>query len=370
MDIKRIITGSSQVFVGILFIVSGLIKLNDPIGFSFKLQDYFAPEVLNLDFLSPYALILAVIVVMVEVVLGVMLLIGYAKKLTLWSLMIMIVFFTFLTFYSAFFNKVTDCGCFGDALKLTPWESFTKDVVLLGLIAWLIWQQSYLYIVGTQLIRSSLVLISTIGSLGFGYQVLMHLPAIDFRPYKIGTNINEAMNVPSNAPPPIIEYRWQFIGNEGPFELLNTTGRTPDVQGSELIGVETKFIRKPYEPPIHDFTIEKDGINYIEEFLQIPKLLVVVAYNLAVSERDGLASLNKTVNLARKFGYRVIGLSASGPQEINGYKSQFDLDFDFYFCDMTTLKTIVRSNPGLIEIKSGIITQKVHWVDIDELKLN
>ena len=126
MGLKRIITGFSQVFVGVLFIISGLIKLNDPVGFSFKLQDYFAPDVLNMDFLSPYALMLAVVVVLVEVILGVMLLVGYAKKLTLWSLMGMIVFFTFLTFYSAYFNKVTDCGCFGDALKLTPWESFTK----------------------------------------------------------------------------------------------------------------------------------------------------------------------------------------------------------------------------------------------------
>jgi uncharacterized membrane protein YphA (DoxX/SURF4 family) len=130
----KVLVGVSRIFVGVLFIISGLIKLNDPVGFSFKLGDYFAPEVLNLSFLEPYALVIALLVVILEVLLGVMLIMGYAKKFTLWSLLLMIVFFTFLTFYSAYFNKVTDCGCFGDALKLTPWESFSKDVLLLVLI--------------------------------------------------------------------------------------------------------------------------------------------------------------------------------------------------------------------------------------------
>ena len=143
----KYLVGFSRVFVGILFIISGLIKLNDPMGFSFKLQDYFAPSVLNLEFLVPYALILALLVVIFEVMLGIMLLLGYAKKFTIWSLLAMIVFFTFLTFYSAYFNKVTDCGCFGDAIKLTPWESFTKDVILLVLILILFFGKQYIKLI-------------------------------------------------------------------------------------------------------------------------------------------------------------------------------------------------------------------------------
>ena len=124
----------SRIFVGGLFIFSGLIKLNDPIGFSFKLEEYFGATVLDLPFFIPYALIIAVFVVVFEVLLGVFLLIGYKPKFTVWSLLGMIIFFTFLTFYSAYYNKVTDCGCFGDAIKLTPWESFTKDIILLVFI--------------------------------------------------------------------------------------------------------------------------------------------------------------------------------------------------------------------------------------------
>ena len=122
-----------RILVGVTFIISGMIKLNDPMGFSFKLEDYFAPGVLNLPFLVPYALAFAIFVCIFEVVLGVTLLVGYKKKLTLWLLLAMLVFFGFLTFYSAYFNKVTDCGCFGDAIKFTPWQSFTKDLVLLAL---------------------------------------------------------------------------------------------------------------------------------------------------------------------------------------------------------------------------------------------
>ena len=177
----KVLVGVSRIFVGVLFIISGLIKLNDPVGFSFKLGDYFAPEVLNLPFLEPYALVIAVLVVILEVLLGVMLIVGYAKKFTLWSLLLMIVFFTFLTFYSAYFNKVTDCGCFGDALKLTPWESFSKDVVLLILILFLYNGSRYIQPFFSKGVRSISVFISLILCLWLGLHVLEHLPVIDFR---------------------------------------------------------------------------------------------------------------------------------------------------------------------------------------------
>ena len=133
----KIIVHLFRYFVGALFIFSGLIKLNDPIGFSFKLEEYFGPTVFDLDFLIPIVLPMAIFIVIFEVVLGIFLILGYKRDFTLWSLLLMIIFFTFLTWYSAYFNKVTDCGCFGDAIKLTPWESFSKDVILLIMIAFL-----------------------------------------------------------------------------------------------------------------------------------------------------------------------------------------------------------------------------------------
>jgi len=209
----KYIVSISRVLVGVLFIISGLIKLNDPLGFSYKLQEYFSVDVLNLPFLEPYALMISVVVVVFEVILGVFLLIGYKRKFTLWSLLAMIVFFTFLTFYSAYFDKVKDCGCFGDALKLTPWESFTKDVILLFLILILFFGKKHIKPLFSKLPNTILALISFIFSLWFGYHVLMHLPSKDFRAYKIGNNIQQEMSIPEGAPKPVIEYTWTFNEN-------------------------------------------------------------------------------------------------------------------------------------------------------------
>jgi len=172
----KILVAFCRIFVGILFIFSGMIKLNDPLGFSYKLQEYFSAEVLDLPFLMPYALGISVIVVVLEVVLGVFLLIGYKSKFTVYSLLAMIVFFTFLTFYAAYFDKVKDCGCFGDFLKLTPWQSFTKDLILLVLILVLVVGLKYIKPLFNPLATTVLALFGFLFSLGFGYYVLEHLP--------------------------------------------------------------------------------------------------------------------------------------------------------------------------------------------------
>ena len=350
-----------------LFIISGLIKLNDPVGFSFKLQDYFAPEVLNLEFLTPYALVIAIFVVIYEVLLGVMIILGYAKKFTLWSLLLMIVFFTFLTFYSAVTGKVTDCGCFGDALKLTPWESFYKDVVLLVLILILYFGRKYIQPFFSRNIRSLAVFASLVICLAITYQVLMHLPIIDFRPYKIGANITEGMTIPEGAPEPIFEYNWKFSVN-GEEKIITTTGDYPDQEG-EFIDVETEEIQAGYEPPIHDFSMERGGEDYTEKFLNTEHLVVVIAYSLSNSEMEGFIPIKQLTDKALENGYEVIGLSASSEEVTDALAEEYKLNFKFYFCDMTTLKTIVRSNPGILELENGTIKQKLHWNDTEEFVL-
>lgn len=363
----KILVGIARTIVGILFIFSGLIKLNDPIGFSFKLQDYFAPDVLDLGFLVPYALLLAIILVIFEVLLGIFLLLGYARRFTLWALLLMIVFFTFLTFYSAYFNKVTDCGCFGDAIPLTPWESFGKDVVLLVLILILFFGRKYITPFFTRNIRSILVFASLVGCLAIAYYVLQHLPIIDFRPYKIGANIKEGMSVPEDAPQPIFEYRWKFNVN-GEEKIIVNHGEYPSVDG-EFVDVDTKMIQEGYTPPIHDFTMERDGEDYTSEFLDEENLIVVVAYSLLNTEKDGYIPIKEVTDKALKNGYTVIGLSASSQEETDQLTENYKLNFKFYFCDETTLKTIVRSNPGILELDRGTIKQKLHWNDAMKLQL-
>ncbi len=363
----KLLVNISRGLVGVLFIFSGFIKLNDPLGFSYKLQEYFSTDVLNIPFLEPYALLISVFVVVFEVVLGVFLLIGYKPKFTVWSLLLMIIFFTFLTFYAAYFEKVKDCGCFGDFLKLKPWESFWKDVVLLVLIVILFIGVKYINPIFSKLPTTVLALLSFIISLWFGYHVLMHLPAIDFRAYKIGNNITEGMIIPENAPKAIQEFTWTFNVNGEEQEIV-TNGSYPNVEG-EYVSVETKVIKEGYSPPVVDFSIESDDEDLTQQFLNENNLIVIVSYSLEKIEREGAEQLKSTTDLAIKNGYKVIGLTASGEEAKQRINKAYNLNFDWYLCDEKALKTVVRSNPGILELDAGTVKQKLHWNDIDDLEL-
>jgi uncharacterized membrane protein YphA (DoxX/SURF4 family) len=357
----------SRVFVGVLFIISGLIKLNDPLGFSYKLQEYFSADVLNIPFLEPYVLMISVSVVVFEVVLGVFLLIGYKPKFTVWSLLIMIVFFTFLTFYSAYFDKVKDCGCFGDALKLTPWESFTKDIVLLFFILILFLGVKHIKPLFGKLLTTIIALLSFVFSLWFGYHVLMHLPSKDFRAYKIGANILEGMSTPEDAPKAIQEFTWTFNVKGEDIEIV-TNGSYPNVDG-EYVSVESKVIEEGYQPPIYDFSIETEDEDLTEYFLSEENLIVIVSYSLETIESGGVERLKKMSEEAMRNGYKIIGLTASGEETKQRINDAYDLNFDWYLCDEKALKTVVRSNPGILELDNGTVKQKLHWNDIDNLEL-
>lgn len=363
----KILTHIARFIVGALFIFSGFIKLNDPLGFSYKLQEYFSAEVLNLEFLSPYALLLSVVLVIVEILLGIALLLGYKKKITLWLLLAMIAFFTFLTFYSAYFNKVTDCGCFGDAIPLVPWESFIKDVILLVLIIFLLWQQKHIKPVFVKMVNTSIIFLAFIASMSFGYYVLMHLPWLDFRAYKEGSNIVESMKVPEGAPEAVFEYQWKFNVN-GEEKIVPTTGGYPEVDG-EFVSYEVVQISEGYEPPVHDFTIERDEQDFTTQFLETENLIVIVAYNLLNTEREGYYTIKNSAEKAIKKGYTVIGLSSSAQGETEAFVRDFKLPFKFYFTDETVLKTIIRANPGIVSLNKGTIVQKLHYNDASDLIL-
>src|SRR6478609_361285 len=212
---KKFIYQFSRFFVGGLFIFSGLIKLNDPLGTEIKMKEYF--EVFEQDFGSffhyfiPWSLEIGMIMIVFELALGIAVLIYYRMNLTTWVLLALMVFFTFLTFYSAYFDKVTDCGCFGDAIKLTPWESFTKDIVLMVFVLHLFWYRKKY----TPVLRSreghAVVLFVVLICTYAGIYAIRHLPFIDFRAYKIGNNIPQQMIAPEA---PIIEYVFLKDGKE------------------------------------------------------------------------------------------------------------------------------------------------------------
>lgn len=355
----------ARLLVGLLFIVSGFIKLNDPIGFSFKLEEYFSSTVLDLPVFEPHVLGIALIVVILEVILGVALLLGFSVKSTVWTLLGTILFFTFLTLYSAVTGKVTDCGCFGDALKLTPWQSFYKDLILLLLILLIVWKQKYVTPWFSKKWQYGIGITALISSVVFAYYVLNHLPWLDFRPYKIGLSIPDGMRIPEDAPKPVVEYSWVFEIN-GEEKTFVTEGSYPKADG-KFIRVDTREISAGYEPPIHDFSLERMGKDYTESLMQEEKLLMIVSYDLDKSYKPAFAEIANLADLAVYSGYKVIGLSASSPEKAAELKSEYGLDFPFYFADQTAIKTIVRSNPAVLLLNKGVIQNKVHHNDLYKL---
>ncbi|MCL9806307.1 DoxX family protein [Flavobacterium amniphilum] len=358
----------SRLFVGVLFIISGLIKLNDPVGFSYKLDEYFGETVFNMPFLLPFTLAIALFVVILEVILGVMLLVGYKPKFTVWSLLGLILFFTFLTFYSAYFNVVKDCGCFGDALKLTPWESFTKDVVLLVFILVLFFGKNHIQpLFGTKFAAIA-SLLSIILSCYLGYHVLNHLPVIDFRAYAVTKNIQKGMEIPEGAPKS--EYEMKFIyevnGAKKEFSDKELMNIPPNAKFIERID---KVIKEGYVPPIHDFGLEKDGSDYKDDILNEAKVILFTVYNLDKSNPEGLKLLEAFNQKAKAKGYHVLAVTGSDSTAIEKIKKQYGFTFDFYFCDPTTIKTIERANPSIVVLNKGTVMQKAHYNDIDNINL-
>ncbi len=366
---KNIITQFSRLFVGVLFIISGLIKLNDPVGFSYKLAEYFSEPVFNMPFLEPLSLGLAIFLVILEVVLGVMLLVGYKAKTTIWALLLLIVFFTFLTFYSAYFDVVKDCGCFGDALHLTPWQSFTKDVVLLFFILILFINQKLVKPLFSNTVTNAITIVSVTLSAIMAYWVLNHNPIKDFRPYKVGTNIEKGMEIPEGAPKSVVEMVFIYKVN-GVDKEFTEKDLMKIPEGATFVDRKDKVITEGYVPPIHDFTMTKDDSDYKAELLKLPKLLIFVTYDLALSNPDGMKKLAKVAADAKAKGYKVIAMTASGAEEITKAKKQYNLDVDFYFCDATALKTVERANPSIVVLHNGTVVQKVHYNDVDDLKLS
>ncbi|MEY2963004.1 MAG: hypothetical protein RL754_265 [Bacteroidota bacterium] len=367
---KKLFVGIVQMAVGALFVFSGLVKMNDPVGFSFKLEEYFSEEVLNIPFLEPLALPLAIILVIVEVLLGAALIFGLLKKLVLWLLTAMILFFTFLTFWSAYFNQVTDCGCFGDAIPLTPWESFYKDVVLTVLIAILWWGRDALFSNWPRWIVNIKLVAIPIFCVGFTTYVLRHLPYIDFRAYAEGKSILEGMKSAEElgleAPKYEVYYTMEN-GQSGDRIEISSTEYISDKwwekkEWSMLSDLSRSVkVSEGYEPPVHDFSISNDYGDITDSILNLDEVWLLVAYNEAKTSAAGWEHVLPTAQRLMAEGKKVIALSASQPSDFNKYGVGPELNFAA--TDETTLKTMVRSNPGWVKLERGKVVKKYHHID-------
>lgn len=355
-----------RIVVGALFIFSGLIKLNDPLGFSYKLEEYF--EVFHLTFLNPAAVFFSIFLCALEVILGVFLLTGISSKKVVRGLLLLIAFFTFLTFYSAAFDVVKSCGCFGDAIPLTPWQSFSKDLILLLLILYIYKHRKEIKSIATIKSQKTAISSITIGlTLLFGIYTYNFLPIIDFLPYKIGANIPESMKIPEGAPQD--EYEITYI-------LKNKkTGEDKEMTDKEYLSTkiyenpdwefisssEPKLIKAGYQPKIKDLNIfDSQGVSYTKELVENPYYnLIAVAWKLDQTHLRALGDINAlAINAVDKYNIRTVLLTSNSATDAEKYSKELKLALEIFYADAVPLKSIVRSNPGLILLKNGIIIDK------------
>lgn len=337
--------------VGGLFIFSGLIKVNDPVGTSIKLEEYF--DVFSIDiagffaYLKPFALELGIFLVVVEVVLGVMLILGVKSRFTVWALALMILFFTFLTFYSAYFNKVTDCGCFGDAIKLTPWESFYKDLILLVLI-------SILFLFQADLPKTSPVwasgftVITLVLSFVLAIVAVRNLPFIDFRAYKVGVNIPQ--NMQPSAP---LQYSY-VMKKDGE---LSTFDQYPSDESLEFVEMNLK--NPEALPKISDFAVWNEDGDYSEEVFTGSKVLILVSSMVKMSDSN-LDQIDGLIKSLSGSPVQLVFVAAASQEEIQKFTISRGWDILSLQADATVVKTMIRANPGIMVLKDGTVLEKYH----------
>ena len=354
-----------RIIIGVTFIFSGFVKAVDPLGSTYKFIDYF--NAFGMGWANGLALGLAVLQNVVEFTLGVMVLFNLRLRLSSALVLAFMVFYTPLTLYIAIANPVHDCGCFGDALVITNWQTFFKNLVLLAaavlVFAWRDKSDNRLT-VNEQWALSGATVVAIAVFCGYSHR---HTQVLDFRPYSVGTSIPEKMERPAGAPADVWEstFVYEKNGEQKTFQISNL----PDSTWT-FVDAKHTLVKKGYEPPIHDFSIvNPDGEDLTAEVLASDNYnFLLIAYNLDKSDLSRNDSINRLADFCLAQGYTFRMLTASTDDAIESFREVAEPPYEICICDETTLKTIVRSNPGLMVVKDGVIIGKWNLADLPPVR--
>ena len=346
-----------RIVLSFTFILSGFVKAVDPRGTQYRLEDYaeafhMAEWVPNFVYL-PCSILLAV----VEFCLGIYLFFGIRRRMTTMFLMILMVVMTPFTLYLAIVNPVSDCGCFGDAFKLTNWQTFYKNI---GLLLAAVSVFRYPRLLNRFISERNQWMVSMYSIFFiwiFAGWCVYRLPILDFRPYHIGANLVQGMNVPDNAPQP--EFETVFILEKNGERKEFGEQDYPD-SSWVFVDSRTTMIKSGYEPPIHDFSIiSEEGGDLTESILNDSNYtFLLIAPYLESADDSNMDRINEIYDYCREQHYAFYCLTASGPESVARWQDLTGAEYPFCMTDAITLKTIVRSNPGLLLLKQGIVVNK------------
>lgn len=349
-------------FVGLLFIFSGLIKANDPLGLGYKMQEFF--EVWNLHFLNDYSLSLSLVMNVFEVIAGIAVIIGWRMRLFSWLLLLLIIFFSFLTGYALFSGKIKTCGCFGDCLPLTPAQSFVKDIILLILILVLFLYRKKISSSLKPIVAVCLLIFCTFSVGELQAYVLEHLPLVDCLPYKKGNNILQQMQPPPNAVQDsiVMVFKYKKDGRE----LEYTAETLPEDLDStyEFIDRVDKVVRKGNAiPPIADFAVfTLNDTDTTAALLQSnDKYVLLFAKDLSTFNEwmnDDFEKYMQTLQ-QQHIRFYIVTADRQGAEKLIG-----NLPADFLLCDATVIKTAARVNPTYFVMQGAEVVDKFSYVEL------
>lgn len=391
---KNSILWFCRMFTGALFIFSGLVKANDPVGFGIKLEEYydvFAERWGWTSFLFKSSWLIetvnqqAAFLTTLEVALGILLILGIWKNTVSWLLLLLIAFFTWLTGYSAITGSVTDCGCFGDFIPLTPWQSFYKDLVLVVLIGIVFVMRKRIKPILPYAPSVIIGLLVTGFAMWVNVHVLQHDVFLDWRPYAVGDNIAKNMEIPADAKPDVTELTYEYThvktGEHVKLKFLNT-----DLQNKEKLASLTKYSGdkenwsldtsyskvkiKGFRAKISDFAVTDEQNNFItDQLLSNPDYsLMVVSASFDHTDKRGWESINTLQQEAENEGLFTFALVGESREEIEKFRHNNQTAFPFYTGDYKVCLTIARTNPNVVLLKEGTVIAKWAWRDLPDYK--
>lgn len=360
-------------FVGAYFVFSGIVKAVDPAGTGIKMEEYFEifhqyfPFLNSLwDVFEPIALEVAIVMILVEIILGLLLIFGAIPRLTSSLIFLTIIFFTFLTGFSHFTGKVTDCGCFGDFLLLTPKVSFIKDLFLILILLPIVIKWKLITPLFPSKPRFLALFMLSILAIVFTLRNVYYEPIVDFRAYKVGVNITECLALPKGAKPYIYENKFIYKNNQSGENQEFTAETLPtDWENWTFVDRIDKLIQKGDDPKCKDFAIaDENGSNVTEVYMNEEEpLFVLVIPNIKKTDIESLEQIKEVFKAASKAGYYTIALTGSNIEDVKKILEKEDFNIDVFNSDETPLKTIMRSNPGILVLKKGTILGKYHHND-------
>ena len=355
-QIKTIIAAICRTLLGVVFIFSGVVKAIDPLGTVYKIEDYLKAFGGFFSDLLPLAEVAAWALIITELLLGVCMVMNVRTKWTSWIALAFYCVMTPLTLYIALTNPVSDCGCFGDAVVLTNWQTFWKNAVLIVLAIALVALRKHVRQLWSGWMELVIVATSLAAVLSFMAWTIQHLPVIDFRPYKIGNHLPTLMEYPEDAEADV--YEFSFVYEKDGVEERFTLENYPKGDSTwTFVRQESKLIQKGYEPPIHDFEVlNADYEDLTWDILESEEpVTLVVMYDLKKADKKQMAKVEALLSDEDK-GYILTG---SGTDEIISFSLEYPTLSDcICTCDPVTLKTIVRANPGVIVVQNGVVIDK------------